>query len=725
MSSSKILSTFLICLFSIFSNAQLTPIDHWETVVFETDIWRYFPGSSALPANWNQPGFTPTNWQTGQGGIGYSDGDDSTIISPTLSLFMRLDFNIVDTSKVLAAVLNADFDDAFVAYLNGNEIARSNIGIPGVPPAYSDAAYTYKEAVMYQGQNPSTFLIVKNDLNQYLNQGSNTLAVQVHNNEITSSDMTARFFFSVGLSDAATPYNPVPSWFGTPFIASHLPLLKINTNNQTILEDEKITADLQVINNGSGSLNFINDLPNEYNDKIGIEIRGASSTMFDKKGYGFETRDSLGDNNNVSLLGMPSENDWVLHGPYADKSLLRNALTYHIGSQMNGYTPRVRFCELFLDDQYWGVYLLKEKIKRDSERVDIANLTPIDTLGDELTGGYIFKIDRDLVPDDGWFSPYGYGYYAYHHPSVDDLHPSQSAYLENHFTNFEDMMASSDFNNPSTGYPSWLDVPSFIDYMMIQEITRDIDAYRLSTFMYKEKDSDGGKIHAGPIWDHNLSYGNEDFCDNGDFDGWAFQYNQTCNAPFPFFWGRLVNDVAFRDDFNCRWQDLRSSTLNTDTIFHFIDSMVLVLGDAQDRNFDRWNVLGNYVWPNAYIGQDYPQEVAYLKNWIAQRLDWMEANMIGNNINCFTTNTNEPQVNQTFKIDPNPFTDYLSLTSSGHQSLRIQIYDILGKVVQTIHLNANDSYHTFNTNHLNPGFYFYAVYEDNQLLSNGKLLKCN
>jgi len=718
----KSLYITLLCLLPFYAISQLNTIDHWETVVFETDTWDYFVGNSAPPMNWNQPSFTPTNWNFGPGGIGYADGDDNTTITPSLSLFMRLNFNITDTSEILTAILHADFDDGFVAYLNGHEIARSNIGTIGIPPLHTDIAYTYKEALMYQGQNPNAFLFTKNDLNQYLNEGSNTLAVQVHNNIITSSDMTARFFFSVALNNTNTPYNPVPNWFTAPFIASNLPLIKINTNSQVIVQDLKIMADMEVIDNGIGNLNYLDDLPSGYDGKIGIEIRGASSTSFPKNGYSVETRDSLGENNNVSLLGMPSENDWVLHGPYADKSLLRNFLTYHIGGQFGGYTPRVRFCEVFLDNQYWGVYVLTEKIKRDNNRVDIAKLSPTDTLGDELTGGYIFKIDRDMGPDNGWFSPYGYGYYAYHHPNSADLHPLQKTYIQNHFNYFESTMATNNFNNPTTGYRSFLDVPSFIDYMMIQEITRNIDAYRLSTFMYKEKDSDGGKIYGGPIWDYNLGYGNEDFCDNGEFDGWAFQYNQTCGSPFPFFWSKLVSDSGFRDDFNCRWQELRSGVLHTDTIFQFIDSMVLVLGDAQVRNFERWDVLGTYVWPNSYIGQDYAQEVTFLKNWISQRLNWMEMNMIGNSVNC-TTASDDKTLLQNFKTYPNPFDDYLIIETNNQQSLTIEIYDILGRNMETIQLDSADSFDKINTSHLVAGVYFYNIYEDGKLVGNGKIIK--
>jgi len=713
-------SLFLVLCFCINTlSAQLNSIDHWETIVFDNDIWTYFVGNSAPPANWNQPAFTPTTWLTGTGGIGYGDGDDNTIINPTLSLYMRKDFNIVDSSAIESAILNADYDDAFVAYLNGHEIARSNIGIVGTPPNYNDTANIYKEAQMYLGQNPETYLLLKNKISQYLTEGNNTLAIQVHNYTLSSSDMSARFFFSVGVNNTSTNYNPTPIWFSAPFVATNLPLLKINTNGQTIPDGTKITANLQVTN--TGNLNYIDGVPNEYNGFIGIEVRGASSTMFDKKGFGFETRDSQGDNLNVSLLGMPSENDWVLHGPYADKTLLRNYLAYHLAGQFSHtYVPRVHFCEVFMNDQYWGVYVLTEKIKRDNNRVNIAKLSPTDTLGDELTGGYIFKIDRDEGPDNGWYANSGYGYYAYHHPSASDLHPIQKSYISNHFSNFENLMSTNNYNNPVIGYRNWLDVPSFVDYMMVQEITRNIDAYRLSTFMYKEKDSDGGKIFGGPVWDFNLGFGNEDFCDLGASGGWAFQYNQVCGAPFPDFWSRLVTDSDFQNDFNCRWQELRAGVLHTDSVMNFIDSMSIVLQDARIRNFDRWNVMGTYVWPNAYVGQDYDDEIQYLKTWVSNRLGWMTSFMIGNTVNCLAVSTTTIE-EQNIKVFPNPFTDYISIENEDSQDITFELFDILGRKIKTLNnINASEQ---LNTEMLQSGIYFYTIRKEEQLIKKGKMVK--
>lgn len=712
----------IILLLPNIAKAQLGSIDHWETVIYETDTWDYWLGFSAPPNNWNQPSFTPANWSSGQGGIGYADGDDNTVIPPVLSVFMRLDFNIVDTSKIFAAILNADYDDAFVAYINGQEVARANIGTVGIPPAHTDVSDTYREAVMYQGQNPETYFFDKSQMDTLLKQGTNTLAIQVHNFNSTSSDMSSRFFFSVGVSDAGMTYDTVPSWFVEPFISSNLPLLKIYTNGQSIMQEVKITADLKVIDNGVGNLNYLDDAPNGYNDKIGIEMRGASSLMYPKNGFGFETRDSLGNNNNVELLGLPEENDWVLHGPYSDKTLLRNFVTYHIGGQLGRYNPRVRLCEVFMDDQYWGVYMLVEKIKRDKNRVDIAKLNPTDTLGDELTGGYIFKIDRDMGSENGWLSNHGYGYYAYHHPNADGLHQKQKNYIQLFFANFENLMNSSNFNHPTLGYTSWIDVPSFIDYMLIQEITRNIDAYRLSAFMYKEKDSDGGKLHAGPIWDYNLGYGNEDFCDNGNYTSWAFNYNQVCGSPFPFWWGKLVNNSDFRDEFHCRWNELRSTVLHTDTILHFIDSMVLHIKDARIRDTKRWNTIGQYIWPNAYVGQTYEDEVLYLKDWITDRMNWLETNMIGSAANC-TSPTETTNLSSSIKVYPNPFQDYLTIETDNQNEITIQFTDALGRIVEIVEMSPISSFQQLPTHQLAAGIYFYTVYENGKLMDNGKVIK--
>ena len=122
--------------------------------------------------------------------------------------------------------------------------------------------------------------------------------------------------------------------------SSIIPLVFINTYGQQIQNEPKISANMGIIDNGNGVFNHATDSYNEYNGEIGIEIRGSSSSSFPKKGFGIETRDGNGNNNNVPLFGMPLENDWVLHAPYSDKSLMRNFLSYYLGNKMYYYSPQ-------------------------------------------------------------------------------------------------------------------------------------------------------------------------------------------------------------------------------------------------------------------------------------------------------------------------------------------------------------------------------------------------
>ena len=165
----------IVCLLAISPLANAQSIDHWETAVNNTDQWSYFVGTSEPSSQWMQPSFNSSSWSTGQGGFGYDDGDDNTIIAATSSVYIVREFYVVDTSVISLAILHADYDDAFVAYLNGTEIARSNIGTAGTPPSHDDLAINYKEAALYTGGNPEDYILDKNTLSSLLNNGNNTI----------------------------------------------------------------------------------------------------------------------------------------------------------------------------------------------------------------------------------------------------------------------------------------------------------------------------------------------------------------------------------------------------------------------------------------------------------------------------------------------------------------------------------------------------------------------
>ena len=163
---------------------------------------------------------------------------------------------------------------------------------------------------------------------------------------------------------------------------SNLPIIVIDTDGEEITSEGKAEGIMKVYYKEDGSMNSINDEPNDYNGAIEIKLRGQTSLiLFDKKSYRFETVNVEGKDSTVNLLGMPKESDWILHGPFSDKSLMRNALLYTMADDILSYAPRVQMVEIIVNDDYKGVYLFTEKIKRDDSRVDIANLKKSDIEG--------------------------------------------------------------------------------------------------------------------------------------------------------------------------------------------------------------------------------------------------------------------------------------------------------------------------------------------------------
>jgi len=697
------------------------PVNHWETVVFDNDTWKYMVGTSEPDTNWRKISFNDISWQQGQGGIGYGDGDDNTVVPSTVSLYLRKTFNIVDTSKISQAVLNIDYDDAFVAYLNNVEIARANVGVVGDHPAFNQNSSGLHEAQMYQGGNPEQHILNTAVFKASLLPGNNVLSIQIHNDNISSSDLSSRPFLSLGINDGSSNYSPNPSWFQPPlvFTSSNLPIVVINTNSQTILDNIRIVADMGIIYNPAGARNYMTDSFNEYNNKISIELRGSSSqSFFPKDQYSLETQDSLGNNNNVAIMDMPTENDWVLHAPYSDKSLIRNVLTYRLGENLGGYTPRTKLCELVLNNSYQGVYVFTEKIKRDNDRVDIAKLDLDDLAGDSLTGGYIVKIDK-LTSSSGsdWSSPIqppnagGQTIdFQFHYPKQDEILPAQANYIENYVTSFENALNGPNFKDTILGYRNFIDVPSFIDFFIMNELNRNVDGFRLSTYFFKDKDSKGGKINMGPLWDFNLAFGNANYCDGSLTSGWATDFNYTCsgdNNLIPFWWDRLQQDTSYNNQLRCRWENLRLNQLHIDTVLNYIDTLAQYLDESQQRNFQRWPILGTYIWPNDYVGSNYASEITYLKNWIISRIAWIDNNIPGN---CYNVGVDEYKHEYSFDVYPNPVNNYLNIRFNSFNEREVTIYDGIGHVIYQTKVSKGNL--SVDVSQQPKGFYLIEVIEE-------------
>ncbi|MEE3195393.1 MAG: CotH kinase family protein [Candidatus Neomarinimicrobiota bacterium] len=685
-------SAFFIVTIHLIVFSPLLSQTHWETAIYAEDVWSYFVGTNAPPDNWNELSFDTSNWSSGQGGFGYADEDDNTVIPNTLSVFFRKSFNVPALEEILSLAIHADYDDGFVLYINGIEILRSdNMGQPGSQVAYDQTTDTDHEAIMYQGSAPEVFVLYPNDLDGVLNAGENVLAVEVHNVNETSSDMSGLFYLSFELSDGVSYYGGTPEWFYLPneFSSSHLPIIVVNTNGQEIPNEDKITAHMGIIDNGPGEINYLSDPYNHYDGFIGIEIRGSSTTWFPKKQFAVETRDSLGENNNISLFGMPEENDWIFNAPYTDKSLMRNVIIYKMARDAGKYATRSHYFELVIDGDYRGLYVMFEKIKRDNNRVNISKLEPEEVSDDDITGGYIIKVDKwDGENIGGWYSEppsdsYGGFYYQYHYPKPDEIVYDQQQYIMSYMENFEQTILSDDFANPETGYPSIINWDSFVDFFIMQEITKNVDGYRLSSFLHKDKDSDDGRLVAGPIWDFNLGFGNADYYNGWETQGWQVEADlPNDDFSIPYWWCTIWSDQSFRWSVQQRWNSLRNNFLSNASVNSLIDSLQSHIGEAADRNFERWPTLGQYVWPNYYIGQTYQDEIDYLRNWIITRMDWMDSELL-------SIQTEMCLIPEQFSMNPlypNPFNRSVSIRYDIplDSKIKLNVFNINGKHINTL-----------------------------------------
>ena len=425
-------------------------------------------------------------------------------------------------------------------------------------------------------------------------------------------------------------------------LESRLPILHFAASHDDIPDEPKIRTTLRVIDN-PGGLNRLDGPTRDYQGAVAIERRGSTSQfLFPKIGYGFELKGQNGEDSSASLLGMPEEEDWVLHGPYSDKSLIHNAFAYTLARTLHpGLGPRCRLVELVTGDDYRGVYLLVESIKRDNNRIDIARLDPDENSGEAMTGGYILKIDKETGDDDPSIQ-YGFELpprrlggmentrVRFHYPSAEDISPQQAAYIQDYMESFEASLAASDIDELDAGYLSMIDLPSFVDYFLVNEVMRNLDGYRLSTYFYKDRDRNDSRLHMGQVWDYNLSLGNGDYCEGWEPEGWAFRFQNYCpddGYQPPFWYTRLFESLPFRIALKQRYTALRSNgPLSNAMLRSRIDSLSGHIGaEAINRNFERWPVLGQWVWPNFYVAVDHQDAIRYAWTFLEQRMAWMDA----------------------------------------------------------------------------------------------------
>lgn len=677
-------------------------VNHWETAVFSDDTWKYFIGNSEPNAFWRVSGYDDKSWLSGKGGFGYGDNDDSTVIAQCYAVYLRKEFSVKDTSAIAAAILNLDYDDGFVAYINGFEIARA--GVTGTYPAYNTGAADH-EAKVYTGGQFEYFSVNKSLLSKCLTNGINMLAIQIHNSNLGSSDLTAIPFLSFGIVDDKKLYRPVPLWFVSPIVnnsfSSVLPIVSINTNGQAIQDGTKINAVMRVINN-TARLNNLSDSANNYFGIIGIEIRGATSSGFPQKSFNVETRSAQDFSRNVSLLGMPEENDWALIGNYNDKTLVRNTFSYALFAKMGHYASRTRYCEVLINGEYQGIYMFTEKIKRDKNRVDIKKLDEVAVSGDAITGGYIFKNDNKDADETSFLSNYSERGingiqevpFIYVYPKTEELTNAHRSYLPSFINSFENVLYGTQFAHPVNGYKKYIDVNSFIDYFILGEVSRSVDAYKKSKFYFKDVDKNGGRIHSGPPWDFDWAYKNipegnnqfECYYGNTDGSGWAYKAYLCNHSPkFAGWVPRLMQDPDFVNAVKTRYTSLRKTILSNTEVNRSIDSLKSIVAEGIGRHFQKWDILGKVTNGSPETDNQpatYDAAINQIKNWLRIRLEWLDKNLPGTVTGILNS---KPGV---IKLYPNPASDQLFIQSD-HPVSRVEFYSLDGRLMHSL-LSGNN-----------------------------------
>ena len=410
---------------------------------------------------------------------------------------------------------------------------------------------------------------------------------------------------------------------------------------------------------------------------VGIRRRGQDSLEWPKGQYALEFWDESinyigaidggdGPDKDVSLLGLPAESDWILRGPYSDKTQLNEYIAFKLYREIGLEAPRTRLVEVFLNadggdveypTDYRGTYILLEKVKIGGSPAAIENPVSHPHLGEDPgdVGGYIFKQDV-AGPGDPTFFTTGHGgpalEFIFHDP--DTPTSAQRDWLTAYVNQAEEVLYGDEFADPVHGYAKYLDVDSFIDHWLITEFAKDIQGFQSSEYFFINRE---GKIEKGPAWDYKQSFSNANYLNGGQLEGWY--HDQIAGSEYHWY-SRLFSDPAFENRLHKRWFELRETTFSWNYLEGLIDDSVAKLTNGSpsfdrpapdepsnpiSRNFDRWGTVATYLWPNCFFEQgnencaespltpemapeghpdSYDDYIFIMKHFVQNRLTWID-----------------------------------------------------------------------------------------------------
>lgn len=683
----------------------------------DTLTYKYFVGTADPDTSWKAIAFNDSAWSVGYGTIGYGDNDDSTLIDTTSSVYIRHDLKLKSNFRdYKGIIIYPDYDDGFIAWLNNVEILRVNIADSIKYPGHLQTTYRSHEAEGYRigtGKHlydMPGFYIDSAKLAACGVDTLNMLAFAVFNDSVKGSDLTFGFHYTVIDTSFFNPDENVKlNYIARPATDSTLlPYVVIETNEFGVY-DTSVIARMGVINNTTGKFNRLTDSFTDYNGRIRLKLHGSSSLEFPKKSLRIELQDSTGANNNVSILGLPKENDFILYAPFQDKTLIKNVLTYNLGRKMGYYAPRTRFCELVLNGYDLGLHVLIEKIKRDKNRVDIKKLNSYDSTATSVTGGYILQ--------------YNNGSLQIEYPAPDNIMPEQKDYINGFINKCEILIRNINDCSDDNAYKKYIDISSVADYFIINELSSNVDAFHRSWYMYKDNDAVDGRLKYGPLWDYNVA--------------WYFHRGQS-----PYDWrspdspilsfASILKDTSFVHLLIRKWTTYRKGILSNEAIFGLIDSLTTSIAPAIKRNYQIWPSV-QYTERGQYVGLTYQDWLDETKTWIQDRLQWIDVS-IGNfdyDPTCISSYNDVLSDNngiEGIKCYPDPFSDELNLELfSWHPGdIKVSIYDVTGVALYAESFSVTSGNNRINMridHNISPGFYTLMITKGSEPVYMQKIIK--
>ncbi|WP_437982816.1 CotH kinase family protein [Sorangium sp. So ce117] len=408
--------------------------------------------------------------------------------------------------------------------------------------------------------------------------------------------------------------------------SSELPIVVIHTFESRRLdpfETEFVPATFMLLEPRDGQTKLLGRA--SFDGRIGIHVRGATSREFPKKQYAVEFRDDALDTDlDREFLGMPADSDWVLSDPVSfDRSLIRNALAFEMSNRIGRYAPRTSFVEVFLVDSgadvaeksFLGFYTAIEKIKRGQDRVPVAKLSADDLTEPDVTGGFLLRIDKG----ENQFKAAGQELQFVYPDPEDMLAPArepQLDYIRDYIDDFGQAVDAEDFEQPGSGkhYSSFIDQDAFIDHNIINALTKNVDALRISTYFFKDRQ---GLLSAGPVWDFDRSLGTP--YDERAFEPeeWKLEGSDGTDYFTEGWWGSLFRDPAFKARYKARFLALLQGELAPDELDAMVDGLVRKVGaPAVERNFARWP-------DSPPLDGSHDAEVSLLKDFLRRRASWI------------------------------------------------------------------------------------------------------